>query len=60
MSSHRYRQVQKPPPPKCKQCKIEKAIPGRPDGLGINCGTFKDRSSAKIEKDRAAKAKARG
>jgi hypothetical protein len=51
----RRRNLQKPPPPKCKGCGVEKSITGRPDGLGLNCGTFKDRSLAKAEKSKKAK-----
>jgi hypothetical protein len=51
--SHRRKLSAKPPGAKCKQCSNEKALPGRPDGLGRNCGTHKDLAQ-KIAADHAA------
>lgn len=45
--SFKRRLSPKPPAAKCKQCGIEKAKPDRPDGLGVNCGTHKDRAAKK-------------
>jgi hypothetical protein len=48
MSSRRLHP--KPPAKKCKQCEVEPAIIDRPDGLGRNCGTHKDRGIRKAER----------
>jgi ribosomal protein L32 len=49
MTYHR-RLAAKPPAKKCKQCGKEPAIFGRPDGLGLSCGTHKDRGVEKAVK----------
>ena len=49
----RRRNIQRPPPPKCKQCGVEKSIIDRADGLGKNCATYKDQSLAKARKAKA-------
>jgi hypothetical protein len=48
MTYHR-RLLAKPPAKKCKQCGNEPAIFGRADGLGKNCGTYKDFGTAKAK-----------
>lgn len=40
--SSRRRLNPKPPAAKCKQCGHEKAMHGRPDGLGRNCAHYRD------------------
>lgn len=45
----------KPPAKKCKQCGVEKALQGRDDGLGRNCGTHLDAAKKKMDDARAAK-----
>lgn len=52
--SHRRRLSPKPPGRKCKQCNKERAHPGRIDGLGISCGTHKDRAQKKAAEFAAA------
>jgi hypothetical protein len=50
VGSHRRRLVPRPPEPRCIQCQLEDQIPNRPDKLGINCATYKDKSLAKVAK----------
>ncbi len=45
--AHRRRLAPSGPKPKCKQCGVEKAQPARADGLGLSCGTHKDRAAKK-------------
>lgn len=40
--SSRRRLSPKPPAAKCKQCGVEKAIPGRKDELGRSCAHYRD------------------
>lgn len=51
-SSDAHRRRLKPTPEgrKCKQCKVEKAHPGRVDGLGIRCGEMFDKTVEKAKK----------
>ena len=58
--SHRHRHIANGgPKPKCKQCKVELAQAGRSDGLGLSCGTYKDKAQkiAAEHAERAAKTK---
>jgi hypothetical protein len=49
MSSDSFKRRLSPKPPaiKCKQCGVEKAKVDRADGLGVSCGTMKDRAAKK-------------
>jgi len=56
MSSDAHRNRLKPQGPhaKCKQCGVERAIATRADGLGKNCGEWKDRGLKIAEERRKA------
>jgi hypothetical protein len=50
----RKHQKMSPPKAKCKQCGVEAAIPGRPDGLGKSCAHYRDTSAQKAAGHKAA------
>lgn len=52
--SHKTRNKPRQPALKCKQCGVEKQSPARQDGLGKNCGDWKDRGMKHAADKRAA------
>jgi hypothetical protein len=56
MSSDSFKRRKKAAPlaDKCKQCQVEKAIPGRADQLGRNCAHYADDAVARMAKKKPA------
>lgn len=48
--THKRRLKPVPEGRKCKQCRVEKAHPGRIDGLGIKCGEMHDKTLQKAQR----------